>query len=279
MHWKHPNVKPYLDRVILTFNFLYKPEAIRIIFVPFNAWIFGLAFWVSRILAIVLSKVVIVVLLAQVLQPLCDSAIIHHQAEVKLILANEIVSTQDVTVIDLDGEVVGARGINGFGRLDVEKHTPVERGHTGAAAPMSVCFLFFSASYPAPDKNITDTLIIDAWDIFSVQNCQSNFIFLNRFPWYIPNFILRISLSRLIKDINPTSNSALRKACAWMVYLSFFNRLVHKRLPFWTKLSIIQVNWSFSNEVISKQVIIIICIYFDGVRSREVAAKLIALVK
>ena len=79
MRWEQPQVKPYLDRIILSIYFLHKPEAVRIFLVEFDSWVLCLTLWISWILSILWTEILIIVLFVDLMETLSETAIVHDQ--------------------------------------------------------------------------------------------------------------------------------------------------------------------------------------------------------
>ena len=57
MSREQSQVKPYLDRLILSIYFLHKPEAVWVFLVEFDPWVLCLTLWISWVLSILLAEV------------------------------------------------------------------------------------------------------------------------------------------------------------------------------------------------------------------------------
>lgn len=94
-------------------------------------------FWVIT-LAVSVFKVVIIVFLVEMRRSLSVAAIIYKVPKIYFKFTKQIISTKHVSIKDLNFKhICITRCLRSF---DVKKHSPVKRGLSCLASPMSVCF-------------------------------------------------------------------------------------------------------------------------------------------
>lgn len=214
---------------------------------------------------------------------LSSSAVKNDQTQIEYEFANVVIALENVPIKDLDLKFVGFRlGFWVCWRFEIEKESVVERG-VALRSPMSVSLSGVRGVHPGFYKNITGPFNIFSRDVFGLHHGESQLIVLN---WLWGDIPLLLSFTALvillvfnIINVYPAENSALCKTCTWMIKFPVFDWLVLDCSPFWAIQSVIEINNGLSDQVISKQIIIVICLDLQRWSSWKFACELKALIE
>lgn len=145
---------------------------------------------------------------------------------------------------------------------------------------MSVCLLLGFIINVNLHEDVTCSLVVFARNILSVHYADANLVVKNWFWRNIPDFLFfRFFLLILGFNFQPASNYSLRQSCALVIKLSVFNGFFIKSLPISGEESVVQVDDSLSNQIISKQVVIVVSFDHKRCSARKVGFKFEILVE
>lgn len=108
-------------------------------------------------------------------------------------------------------------------------------------------------------EDVTCALVIFARNILGIHHAHANLVVKDGLWCDIPDFLFFCLLLFVLGfDFQPASNNSLGQGCALVVELSVLNWFFIESLPISREESIVQVDYGFSNQVISKQVVVVI---------------------
>jgi hypothetical protein len=148
-----------------------------------------------------------------------------------------------------------------FTRSFYIEHQPVVEGRLSVLATVvSIGLLFVMIVDVALHKDITSALNILQWNIFSVQYAHSNLVIEFWLSLNIPYFFIQAFLRTLFVlflNFNPAGDRALGKRSARMIKIAILNRLFIESLPILIEEAIVQVYYRPTDQIITKQIIVV----------------------
>ncbi len=143
---------------------------------------------------------------------------------------------------------------------------------------MGICLLdiFFWIKEIA-EETITSAFPIHHRNTLCIEDGNTYFNRLWRFLSDVPKSYWIWIISRIY--FNPTFDNSLLLWTCFMIDLTIFNRFVLKTLPFNTKVSVFKVNYCWTDQIISKDIIIIPYTNFKRGTPRKMSLKIIVFKK
>ena len=121
---------------------------------------------------------------------------------------------------------------------------------------ISLFFVLHLPLHPCSDEDIGGALGIQHGSICCLENREPNFIILAFFRRDVP---LAESVFFIgVNDLDPAEDCALGQHRARMEELPVLDWLVVYLQPRWTELSVIQIDQRLSDEIIAKEIIVVV---------------------